>query len=115
MIKLITQIIITLAVAILGLALMGPVFYFTVGTVLAFVCFGCLLAVPGKYDADAEDSVLGFAARDLGVAALVGLGFGTVWPALPLIVAWGFATRRSVYEPPFRPVPYSARRRDEAP
>lgn len=115
MIKLASQLLVTLGAAVLGLYFMGPKFYSIVGVVLAFVVFGILLAVPGKHDPTLDEGLLGYAAKDLGIAALAGLGFGAVWPSLPLIVAWGVAIRRSASSQPYPPTLYSSRRRDEAP
>jgi hypothetical protein len=91
----IVQLIFSIALS-LGSAWFLGVDVYIIGAVLAaMVITGCLLAVPGKQDLDVDEGVHGFAWRDLAIAAGSGALLGALWPALPIIVAWGVGQRRA--------------------
>jgi len=91
-ISLIVQTLTALAVSAGAFVLLGAKVYVVVQLVLTFVVFGCLLAVPGKFDPN--DPTEPYPLRDIAITAGLAVFIGALWAALPLIVAWGVAVRR---------------------
>lgn len=95
MIKLAIELALTFSLSGIAMYLLGPMIYLIFALVFTAIVFGCLLGVPGKYDPDMG----GFSLADVGAAAGFGVVLGVIWPALPLIVVWGAASRRAVSVP----------------